>query len=164
MQFCYLTEYGIMSLKEYYMKIAYDEAEKAYAKGEIPIGAVIVKNGEIIAKAHNLRETEKNSLNHAEVIAIDMACRKLGGWRLTDCDMYVTLEPCHMCIGAIIQAKIKNLYFEAYDKKGGAVFSIDEIPKNPKLCHRLECFGGVLEEECSEILKKFFLNLRHLKK
>lgn len=163
MQFCCLTKYYVMSLKEYYMKIAYDEAEKAYAKGEIPIGAVIVKNGEIIAKAHNLRETEKNSLNHAEIVAIDMACKKLGGWRLTDCDMYVTLEPCHMCIGAIIQAKIKNLYFGAYDKKGGAVFSIDEIPKNPKLCHRPECYGGVLEEECSEILKKFFLNLRHLK-
>ena len=152
-----------MTEKELYMKMAYAEAKSAYEKGEIPIGAVIVKDGEVIAKAHNLRETEKNSLNHAEIIAIDKACKEIGGWRLSDCDMYVTLEPCHMCIGAIIQSKIKNLYFGAYDKKGGAVFSIDEVPKNQKLCHRLECFGGILEEECSELLKDFFQSLRHAK-
>ncbi len=153
-----------MSQKEIYMKMALSEAEEAYKKGEIPIGAVIVKNGEVIAKAHNLRETEKNSLLHAEVVAIDRACKKLSGWRLSGCDIYVTLEPCHMCIGAIVEAKIDNLYFGAYDRKKGAVFSIDEIPKNKNLCHRLDWSGGILEDECSEIIKKFFAELRKTKR
>jgi len=146
------------------MKLALDEAEKALELCEIPIGAVIVKNGEVISKAHNMRETDKNALYHAEILAIHKACENLNTWRLSDCDMYVTLEPCHMCIGAIIQAKIKNLYYGAYDKKGGAVFSIDEIPKNDRLCHRPECFGGIMEDECSSILREFFENLRRTKK
>ena len=144
--------------------MALEEAEIALSKGEVPIGAVIVKNGEVIARAHNLRETEKNSLNHAEVLAISRACKALGGWRLLDCDMYVTLEPCHMCIGAIIESKIKNLYFGAFDKKKGAVFSIDEVPKNNRLCHTIECFGGILEDECSLIIRGFFEELRKAKK
>ena len=152
-----------MSEKEKYMKIALDEAKKAAKKGEVPIGAVIVRNGEVISKAHNLRETKKNALFHAEVMAIEKACKKLSSWRLLGCEMYVTLEPCHMCIGAIIQSKIEKVYFGAYDKKRGAVFSIDEVWKNDKLCHSCECIGGIMEEECSEIIKDFFVELRHKK-
>ena len=153
-----------MSDNEKYMKIALNEAKKAFDKGEVPIGAVIVKNGEVISKAHNLRETKKNSLYHAEVLAIEKACKKMSGWRLSDCDMYVTLEPCHMCMGAIIQSKIKSLYFGAYDKKCGAAFSIDEVWKNNKLCHKIECEGGIMSDECSEIIKNFFIEIRRTKK
>ena len=145
-----------MSEKEKFMKIALKEAEKAYNKGEVPVGAVIIKNGEVISKAYNLRETKKNALYHAEIIAIERACKKLSGWRLCDCELYVTLEPCHMCMGAIIQSKIKNVYFGAYDKKCGAAFSIDEIWKNAKLSHKINCVGGIMEDECSEIVKRFF--------
>lgn len=153
-----------MSEKEKFMKLALIEAKKAAEKGEIPIGAVIVKNGEVISKAHNLRETKKNAICHAEITAIERACKKLSGWRLSGCDIYVTLEPCHMCMGAIIQSKIKNVYFGAYDKKCGAVFSIDEVWKNDKLCHKIECTGGIMADECSEIIKKFFTELRRIKK
>lgn len=154
----------VMSEKEAFMKEALMEARAAYKKGEVPVGAVVVKNGEVIAKAHNLRETEKNALRHAETAAIEKACERLGSWRLCGCDIYVTLEPCHMCIGAIIEAKINNLYFGAYDKKKGAVFSIDEVPKNKSLCHTLEWCGGIMEDECSALIKSFFAELRQLKK
>lgn len=153
-----------MTDKEKFMKAALREAEKAYQKGETPIGAVIVKDGKIIARAHNLRETKKSALYHAELLAINKACKKLGGWRLHECDLYVTLEPCVMCSGAIVQARIKNLYFGASDKKGGAVVSIAAIPFIDKLTHRTNCEGGILSEECSEILKSFFRNLRIIKK
>ena len=153
-----------MSEKEKFMKLALIEAKKAAEKGEIPIGAVIVKNGEVISKAHNLRETKKNAICHAEITAIERACKKLSGWRLSGCDIYVTLEPCHMCMGAIIQSKIKNVYFGAYDKKCGAAFSIDEVWKNDKLCHKIECTGGIMADECSEIIKNFFTELRRIKK
>ena len=149
-----------MSDKKTYMKIALKEAEKASKKGEVPIGAVVVKNGEVLSKAHNLREKKKNSLCHAEVIAIERACKKLGDWRLSDCEMYVTLEPCHMCLGAIIHSKIKTVYYGAYDKKWGAAFSVDEVWKNNNLPHKTECFGGIMEDECSEIIKEFFVKLR----
>jgi len=142
------------------MSAALREAEKAYALGETPIGAVVVKDGEIIASAHNLRETGKNALYHAEVLAIDAACKKLGGWRLHQCDLYVTLEPCIMCSGAIVQARIKNLYFGADDPKGGAVKSIAQIPSMDKLCHHPHVEGGIMAEECSQILKDFFKDLR----
>ena len=124
------------------------------------IGAVIVKDGEIIAAAHNLRETQKNVLCHAELIAIDEACRVLGGWRLHSCDLYVTLEPCTMCSGAISQARIKNLYFGASDPKGGAVLSSGGTASANKLFPHTNCEGGILLEECSQILKDFFCELR----
>ena len=142
------------------MSAALREAEKAYALGETPIGAVVVKDGEIIASAHNLRETGKNALYHAEILAIDAACKKLGGWRLHQCDLYVTLEPCIMCSGAIVQARIKNLCYGADDPKGGAVKSIAQIPSMDKLCHHPNVIGGIMAEECSQILKNFFRDLR----
>lgn len=162
--FGYFMTNEAMTNKEVFMTAALHEAEKAYRKGETPIGAVVVKNGEIIARAHNLRETKKNALYHAEILAIDKACKKLGGWRLHECDLYVTLEPCVMCSGAIVQARIKNLYYGAPDPKGGAIFSIAQIPYTDKLCHRVNCEGGILSEECSGILKSFFRQLRQSRK
>ena len=141
-----------------FMKIALFEAEKAFKTGETPVGAVIVRNGEIIAKAHNRRETQKNALMHAEITAIDKACKKLGGWRLLDCDIYVTLEPCPMCMGAIIQSRIENVYFGAYDKKAGALGSVCDLSKT--LPHKVIFSGGIMENECSEIISRFFKNLR----
>lgn len=152
-----------MSEKKFFMELALKEARKAEKKGEVPVGAVIVKDGAVIAKAHNLRETKKNALCHAEVMAIEKACKKLSSWRLSDCDMYVTLEPCHMCMGAIIQSKIKTLYYGAYDSKCGAVISIDEVWKNDKLCHKTECYGGIMEDKCSGVIKEFFSNIRKTK-
>ena len=147
-----------MTDKEFFMSAALREAEIAYSLGETPIGAVIVKDGEIIAKAHNLRETGKNVLYHAELLAIDAACRALGGWRLHKCDLYVTLEPCIMCSGAISQARIKNLYFGASDQTRGAVLSADTDAF--RLFPNTNCEGGILLEECSQILKNFFKELR----
>ncbi len=141
------------------MSAALCEAEKAYALGETPIGAVIVKDGTIIASAHNMRETGKCALYHAEILAIHEACRILGGWRLNDCDLYVTLEPCIMCSGAISQSRIKNLYFGASDPKGGAVLSAS-VQNAGGLFPQTNCEGGILLEECSEILKNFFKDLR----
>ncbi len=147
-----------MTEKEFFMTAALEEAIIAYKLGETPIGAVVVKDGEIIAKAHNLRETGKNVLYHAELLAIDSACKKLGGWRLHECDLYVTLEPCIMCSGAISQARIKNLYFGASDQNRGAVLSADA--NSNRLFQNTNCEGGVLLEECSKILKRFFKELR----
>ena len=141
-----------------FMKAALSEAEKAFLHNETPVGAVIVRNGEIIAKAQNKRETKKNALMHAEIIAIDKACKKLGGWRLCGCDIYVTLEPCPMCMGAIIQARIENVFFGAYDKKAGALGSVCDL--SAVLPHKVKFSGGIMEEECSEILSRFFKNLR----
>ena len=145
-------------MEEKFMRLALSEAEKAAAIGEIPVGAVVVQDGKVIAKAYNKRETKKNPLAHAEIIAINKASRKLGGWRCIDCDLYVTLEPCPMCAGAIIQARINNVYFGAYDKKAGAFGSVTDISK--ALPHKVEYQGGVMEAECAGILKNFFKNLR----
>ncbi len=153
-----------MNEKEFFMSVALHEAEKAYKKGETPIGAVVVKDGKIVSRAHNLRETKKNALYHAEVLAINKACKKLGGWRLHECDLYVTLEPCIMCSGAIIQARLKNLYYGATDEKGGAIVSIANLPKIQGLCHHINCEGGILADKCSGILKDFFKELRLSKK
>ncbi len=142
------------------MSEALTEAKKAYALGETPIGAVVVLDGEIIARAHNMRETGKNALYHAEILAINEACKVLGGWRLHQCDLYVTLEPCIMCSGAIVQARIKNLFYGADDPKGGAVKSIAQIPSLDKLCHHPNVEGGIMAEECSQLLKNFFKDLR----
>ena len=152
-----------MDVHEKFMKEALKEAKKAYKKGETPIGAVIVKDGKIIARGHNRRETKKNALCHAEIIAINKACKKLGGWRLFQCDMYVTLEPCLMCAGAIVQSRIKNLYFGANDEKGGAVGSLINIPALPHITQRVNAEGGILKDECSKILKDFFKELRKTK-
>lgn len=149
-----------MNIHEHFMKKAIAEAKKAYAKGETPIGAVIVKDGKVIARGHNLRETKKNALCHAEIIAINKACKKLGGWRLFQCDMYVTLEPCLMCAGAIIQSRVKNLYFGAYDKKGGAVGSLIDMPSIEGVTQKVDATGGILENECSTLMKDFFKELR----
>ncbi len=139
------------------------QARVAYNKGETPIGAVIVKDGKVIARAHNKRETGKNAIYHAEILAIDSACKKLGGWRLFECDMYVTLEPCLMCAGAILQARIKNLYFGAYDQKGGGVGSLIDLTSLNGVTQRVNACGGILEEECSQLLKDFFVKLRKTK-
>ena len=147
-------------MNEKFMKEALKEAQKAYDKEEVPIGAVIVKNDKIIARAHNLRETKKKAIAHAEILAIEKACKKLDAWRLEDCDLYVTLEPCVMCAGAIINARIKNLYIGTMDEKGGAVGSKINLLKDIKLNHDVEVKSGILKEECSKILKDFFKELR----
>lgn len=145
--------------REYFMREALTEAEKAMSLGEVPVGAVVVCNGEIVGRGYNKRESLRNSLAHAELEAINQACKNLGGWRLFMCDIYVTLEPCSMCAGAIINSRIKNVYFGAYDKKAGSVSSVIklfDLPYN----HKPEVVGGIMESECGAILTDFFKNLR----
>lgn len=142
------------------MKEALRQAKKAAEIDETPIGAVIVQDGKIIARGYNKRETKKNALLHAETIAIDKACRKLGGWRLPRCDMYVTLEPCPMCAGAIINSRIENVFFGAYDKKSGCAGSAVNLFEKGLFNHNVNVTGGILETECAEILSSFFKNLR----
>ena len=141
------------------MKLAILEAKLAADKGEVPVGAVIVKNGEVIAKGHNLREEKQNALSHAEIEAINLACKKLGTWRLDDCELYVTLEPCPMCTGAIINARIKTVIFGAYDSKMGCMDSVINLCDYP-FNHRPEIYGGIMEDDCLNILQNFFKNLR----
>jgi len=145
---------------EKYIEIALIEARKAYKKGEVPIGAVIVKDDKIIARAHNLRERRQNALYHAEILAIKRACRKLKSWRLIGCDMYVTLEPCPMCAGAIKDARISNLFFGAYDPKGGACGSVIDVLAQDKFCHNVSVTGGIMKDQCGEIIKQFFRERR----
>ena len=142
------------------MEEALKEAKKAFEKEEVPIGAVIVKDNRIISRAHNLRETKKQACNHAEILAIQKACKKIDAWRLEGCSMYVTLEPCPMCAGAIINARIKNLYIGAMDEKSGAVGSKLNLLKDYTFNHRVNFEVGIKENECSEILKNFFKKLR----
>lgn len=144
------------------MKAALFQAKKAELIDETPIGAVIVKDGKIIARGYNKRETKKNALMHAEIIAIDKACKKLGGWRLPGCDIYVTLEPCPMCAGAIIQARIENVYFGAYDQKSGCLGSACDLSRT--LPHKIAYQGGIMQDECEKIIKDFFKNLRKREK
>ncbi|WP_148808037.1 tRNA adenosine(34) deaminase TadA [Crassaminicella thermophila] len=151
-------------MEQTYMKEALIEAQKAMQLEEVPIGAVIVKNGEIIARAHNLRETEKDPTAHAEILAIRKASQVLGGWRLMGCDLYVTVEPCPMCAGAIMLARIDRLIIGTMDPKGGAAGSILNIPENDKFNHKTEVVRGILQEECSAIMKEFFKLLRSKKK
>ena len=138
-----------------FMRIAIEEAKEAAQNGEVPVGAVIVRNGEIIAKCHNETIVRNNPCNHAERLAIDEAFEKTGAYRLTDCDLYVTLEPCAMCAGAIELSRIRRVYFGAYDAEKGAYGGKTDISK--ELNFRAEIYGGICENECSEILKKFFL-------
>ena len=142
-----------------YMKCAIDEAKKSLLCGDIPVGAVIVKDGSIIAKAHNLREKLNNPLCHAEIIAINQACALLDNWRLCGCDMYVTLEPCPMCTGAILQSRIRNVYFGAFSKDSGCMGTVINLPPLVKNTE-VQIYGGIMEDECSEILDSFFKSLK----
>ncbi len=153
-----------MQEKEKFMKKALQEAKKAYNKLEVPVGCIIVKNGEIIAKAHNLKETKYDTTKHAEILAIQKASKKLQSWRLIDCEMYVTLEPCPMCAGAIINSRIKKIYYGAKDEKTGAVGSVLNLLEDYTFNHKVEVESGILENECQAILKNFFKELRKLKK
>lgn len=142
-----------------YMKLALLEAKKAYKKNEIPVGCVIVRDDKVIAKAYNKRETKKNSLYHAEILCINKACKKLKSWRLDDCDIYITLEPCQMCSGAIIQSKIKNIYFGAYDLKtgfAGSRLNLFDIKFN----YTPNVVGGIMEEESRILIQDFFKKIR----
>lgn len=149
---------------EYYMKQALKEAEKAYKKIEVPVGAIIVKNGKIIARAHNQKEEKKDTTRHAEILAIQKASKKLQSWRLIDCEMYITLEPCSMCAGAIINSRIKKIYIGANDEKTGAAGSVLNLFNDYKFNHKVEVEKGLLKKECEKILKDFFKELRKLKK
>lgn len=149
--------------KEDFMKLALKEAEKAYKKEEIPIGVLIVKNGKIISRAYNLKETKQDTIEHAEIRAIKKASKKLGSWRLNDCEMYTTLEPCPMCAGAIIQARIKKVYIGTMDEKTGAAGSKLNIFEDFTFNHKVEVETGILEKECKQILQSFFKELRKSK-
>lgn len=143
-----------------FMKQAMKEAEKACKKDEVPIGAVLVKDGKVISRGHNTRETKQISTHHAEINCIEKACKKIGTWRLEDCTLYVTLEPCPMCAGAIFQSRIKKVVFGAYDPKGGSYGSCFNLNDVKGLNHYPEVVGGVCQEECSTILKEFFKKKR----
>lgn len=142
-----------------FMQRAIELAHIAMSQGEVPVGAVIVKNGEIIGEGYNMREQKQNPLSHAEIEAINNASKKLGLWRLDNCEMYVTLEPCPMCTGAIINSRIKTVIFGAYDKNAGSMDSVINLCDYP-YNHKVEIYGGICEDECTEILQKFFKNLR----
>ena len=143
-----------------YMSLALEEAKKAAQIGEVPIGAVIVRRGEVIASAHNLRETTSDATAHAEILAIKEACKILGGWHLTDCTLYVTLEPCPMCAGAVINACIDRVVFGAFDHRDGSMGSVADLPSLP-YSRRPRRIGGVMETECKAILSEFFKKLRN---
>lgn len=148
--------------KEDFMKEALYQAKKAQEEGEVPVGAVVTMNGEIVGRGRNRREGAKNALAHAEIEAINDACTRLGGWRLWQCELYVTLEPCPMCAGAIINSRIKKVTFGAYDEKAGSCSSVTnlfDLPYN----HKPELEGGFMKEECSKILTEFFKKLRQEK-
>jgi tRNA(adenine34) deaminase len=142
-----------------FMRQALELARESLHEGEVPVGAVVVKNGVVIGTGRNRRELNKNALAHAEIEAIDNACKRLGGWRLWECELYVTLEPCPMCAGAIINSRLRRVVFGAYDKKAGScssVINLFALPYN----HRPEVAGGVMENECSTLLSEFFKQLR----
>lgn len=145
---------------EHFMLDALKQARLAYTKGEAAVGAIIVKDGRIIARGRNRKEARLDVTSHAEIEAIRKAARRLGTWRLDDCDMYVTLEPCPMCAGAIIQSRIRTLYIGAMDSKAGAAGSVVDLFRIPEFNHRVDVVLGLMHEECSEILRKFFGGLR----
>ena len=151
-------------MEEKFMKEALKQAKLAYNKLEVPVGCVIVKEGQVIAKAYNLKETKNDTTKHAEIIAIQKASKKLDSWRLTDCEMYVTLEPCSMCAGAIIQARLKKVYIGTMDYKTGACGSVLNLFKDYTFNHQVEVETGILENECEGILQDFFKKLRESKK
>lgn len=147
-----------------FMRAALDEARRAFDEGEVPIGAVIVRGGRIIARGHNQRERLKDPTAHAEMIAITAAAQAIGDWRLADCTLYVTLEPCPMCAGAIILARLARLVYAAADPKAGACETLYAIPADPRLNHQLPMTGGILREACANILREFFAHQRSLGK
>ena len=149
-----------MQEKEKFMKEALKEAKKAYDKLEVPVGCVIVKDGKIISRAHNLKETKKDTTKHAEILATQKASKKIDAWRLLDCDMYVTLEPCSMCAGAIINSRIRNLYIGTMDKKTGAAGSVLNLFEDFTFNHKVIVETGILQTQCEKILKDFFKELR----
>ncbi len=142
------------------MREALLEAEKALAAGEVPIGAVMVRDGEMIARGHNLRNTAKNPLRHAEIDVINEAAGIVGDWRLEDCTLYVTVEPCPMCAGAIVQARIPKVVFGTRNSKAGCSGSVLDVLHEPKLNHQVETEEGILQEECAEIMRRFFRRFR----
>lgn len=148
----------------YFMKLAIEEAKKAEEIQEVPIGAVVVVDGEVISRAHNLRETEQRSVAHAELLAIDDACKKLGTWRLENATLYVTLEPCPMCAGAIVLSRIKRVVYGAVDPKGGCAGTLMNLLTEDRFNHQSEVVAGVLEEECGSLLTNFFRELRKKRK
>lgn len=149
-----------MTEQEKYMKEAIRQAKKAYALGEVPIGCVIVYEGKIIGRGYNRRNTDKNTLAHAEITAINKASKKLGDWRLEGCTLYVTLEPCQMCAGAIVQARIDEVVMACMNPKAGCAGSILNILEMPEFNHQVKITGGILEAECSHMLTQFFKELR----
>mgnify|MGYP000159852827 CR=1 FL=1 len=154
----------IKSVEEKYMKEALKQAKKAYALGEVPIGCVIVHEGKIIGRGYNRRNTDKNTLAHAEITAINKASKVIGDWRLEECTLYVTLEPCQMCAGAIVQARIPRVVIGSRNPKAGCAGSILDLLHVPAFNHQVELEEGVLQEECSEMLTSFFRELRKKKK
>ena len=148
------------SRDEKYMKAPYKEADQAYKGGDVPIGCVIVQNGHVIAKGHNRRNQDKSALSHAEITAIREACRKTGDWRLEDVELYVTLEPCPMCAGAIVQARIPRVVIGAMNPKAGSAGSVIDLLHVDGFNHQVETEKGVMEAECSELLSRFFVELR----
>ena len=142
-----------------FMLQAIEQAKIASACGEVPVGAIIVRNGEVISVGRNMREEKKNALSHAEIEAINLACKKLGSWRLDGCEIYVTLEPCPMCTGAIINSRIKTVIFGAYDQKSGSMDSVINLCDYP-YNHKPEIYGGICEDECLAVLQSFFKGLR----
>ena len=145
---------------EQFMEIALQEAGKAAEKGEVPIGAVIVRDGEIIARAHNMREQWLDATAHAEVIAIRDACKKLNNWRLSGCTLYVTVEPCPMCAGAIYNSRVYTVIFGCRDNRAGAVESLFNVLSHPLLNHRPQVIGGILEDRCAAMVRTFFTDCR----
>ncbi|CAH0347749.1 tRNA adenosine(34) deaminase TadA [Bacillus sp. CECT 9360] len=148
----------------FYMRLALEEARKAEDINEVPIGAVIEMNGEVVSSAHNLRETAQNAICHAELLAINKACEEQGTWRLEDATLYVTLEPCPMCAGAIIQSRIKRVVFGAYDPKAGCAGTFMNLLQDERFNHQSEVTSGILAQECGSILTDFFKDLRERKK
>ena len=151
-------------IHEKYMRAAIKEAHQAEILGEVPIGAVVVHDGQIIGRGHNMREKFQDVTYHAEMLAIMEACTNLGSWRLEYCDLYVTLEPCIMCSGAIVNARIKNVYYGAKDPKAGAVDSLYHLLNDQRLNHQVNVESGLLGAECSQMLKDFFREIRRKKK
>ena len=147
-----------------FMKLALQQARHATQRGEVPVGAVVVHNGQIVGRAYNRREEMQSPLAHAEILALDAASRELGYWRLTNCDLYVTLEPCIMCAGAILQGRLRRVIFGCLDPKAGAVRSLYRLCEDQRLNHQVPATAGVLAEECATILSDFFSSLREQKR
>ncbi|MDI6907015.1 MAG: tRNA adenosine(34) deaminase TadA [Thermoanaerobacterales bacterium] len=151
---------AVLNAHEALMREALAEAEKALALGEVPVGAVVAVGGRIVARGHNLRETQNDVTAHAEIVAMRAAARVLGGWRLENAAVYVTLEPCPMCAGALVQARVAQVVYGAEDPKAGAAGSVVELLREPRFNHQVEVIGGILAGECAALLQRFFARLR----